>query len=269
MDKDLRKTLDIYTTSLLEILKGIVEGVYVTGSIALEAYYKGKSDIDFTVVVSRNLNDTEIKDIYNLHKRIENLYPKLVMEGHYITADVLGKLPNEVNPVPVYYGGKLKPASFEGINMVTWFTLRRYGVTLYGKSTDQLNFEVDINLLKEKMHENLNTYWANWNNSIRKLLSINGLSSLFSEKIEWGILGISRLYYTFMENDITSKDKAGEYAMNCTPKAYNRILKEAIRLRKGTGNRCYFTVFRRRREAISYIDFMIHECNRVFQEELT
>lgn len=104
-----------------------------------------------------------------------------------------------------------------------------------------------------------------WNNRIRMLFSLNGLSALFSESIEWGVLGISRLYYTFMENDIASKDKAGEYALSCTLPMYTRIIKEALRVRRGTGHRNYLSVLKRRRDAIRYIDYMIQECNRVFK----
>ncbi len=228
MDNDLREVMEHYVSGLLEIFQGLVDGVYLTGSIALGAYHKGKSDIDFTTVLSIKLQDNEMKDVLSLHKRVESLYPKLVMEGHYVTADVLGKLPSEIEPVPVYYEGTLNPMSYEGINLVTWFTLKKYGVTLYGMPSSHLDFDVDINLLKKKMHENLNTYWVNWNNRIRMLFSLNGLSALFSESIEWGVLGISRLYYTFMENDIASKDKAGEYALSCTLPMYTRIIKEAL-----------------------------------------
>lgn len=263
MDNDLREIMEYYVSGLLEIFQGLVEGVYLTGSIALGAYHKGKSDIDFTTVLSRKLQVNEMKDILSLHKRIESLYPKLVMEGHYVTADVLGKLPSEIEPVPVYYEGALNPMSYEGINLVTWFTLKKYGVTLYGMPSSHLDFDVDINLLKKKMHENLNTYWVNWNNRTRKLLSLNGLSALCHESIEWGVLGISRLYYTFMENDIASKNKAGEYALSCTPPTYTRIIKEALRVRKGTVKRNYFSVLKRRRDAIRYIDYMIQECNRI------
>ena len=87
MDNDLREAMGHYVFGLLEIFQGLVEGVYLTGSIALGAYHKGKSDIDFTTVLSRKIQDNEMKDILSLHKRIESLYPKLVMEGHYVTAD--------------------------------------------------------------------------------------------------------------------------------------------------------------------------------------
>lgn len=116
-----------------------------------------------------------MKDILSLHKRIESLYPMLVMEGHYVTVDVLEKLPSEIEPVPVYYGSVL----------------------------------------------------------IRSLM----------KKSTW-------------------------YALSCTPPMYTRIIKEALRVRRGTGHRDYFSVVKRRRDAICYIDYMIQECNRVFKEGL-
>lgn len=68
------------------------------------------------------------------------------------------------------------------------------------------------------MRDNLNSYWLKWVNSCRRFTSIGYIALLVSLKtIEWGVLGVSRLYYTFNEKNITSKVGAGEYALKTVP----------------------------------------------------
>ncbi|MDZ5016954.1 DUF4111 domain-containing protein, partial [Clostridium perfringens] len=63
--------------------------------------------------------------------------------------------------------------------------------------------------------------------------------------IEWGVLGVSRLYYTFKERDITSKIGAGEYALQNLPERWHKIINESMRLRKGNKKSFYNSIFER------------------------
>ena len=52
----------------------------------------------------------------------------------------------------------------------------------------------------------MNAYWLHWMKSCEKFPSIRYIGSFVSlGMIEWGVLGVSRLYYTFKERDMTSK----------------------------------------------------------------
>jgi hypothetical protein len=117
------------------------------------------------------------------------------------------------------------------------------------------------------MKENINTYWQNWVNACRRFPSMRYISIYISLKtIEWGVLGISRLYFTFLEMDITSKVGAGEYALRTVPQRWHKIIKEAMRLRKNNKKSYYNSVFKRRRDALGYIDYIIQESNKLFEK---
>ncbi|WP_253198587.1 aminoglycoside adenylyltransferase domain-containing protein [Clostridium estertheticum] len=85
--------------------------------------------------------------------------------------------------------------------------------------------------------------------------------------IEWGVLGVSRLYYTFKERDMTSKVGAGEYILQKVPQRWHKVINEAMRLRKGNPKSYYKSIFERRVDVLSYIDFIIQESNNLFNDK--
>ncbi|MDZ7543792.1 DUF4111 domain-containing protein, partial [Clostridium perfringens] len=123
-------------------------------------------------------------------------------------------------------------------------------------------------ILIDEMRNNHNTYWINWINDCRKLTSMKYIGLLVSlNMIEWGVLGISRLYYSFKERDITSKIGAGEYALQNVPERWHKIINESMRLRKGNKKSYYNSIFERRNDALIYINYIIQESNELFNEK--
>ncbi|MCZ3365961.1 aminoglycoside adenylyltransferase domain-containing protein [Methanobacterium veterum] len=84
---------------------------------------------------------------------------------------------------------------------------------------------------------------------------------LFGQKVEWGVLGISRLYYTMYEMDIVSKYEAGKYVLEGVPPDFEKILKEALRIRKGESKSYYSSPFKRRKDTLSFMWYMIPQFN--------
>ncbi|MEQ2527667.1 aminoglycoside adenylyltransferase domain-containing protein [Bacillaceae bacterium CLA-AA-H227] len=129
-----------------------------------------------------------------------------------------------------------------------------------------MKYTVDFDILINKMRNNLKTYWLNWVNACRRFPSIGYIALFVSPKaIEWGILGISRLYYTFNGRDITSKVGASEYALQTVPQKWHKIIKESMRLRKDNKNSFYNSIFERRNDALGYMDYIIQEINGLFE----
>jgi hypothetical protein len=81
--------------------------------------------------------------------------------------------------------------------------------------------------------------------------------------IEWGVLGVTRLFYTFKEKDMTSKLGAGEYALQTVPEKWHKIINEAMRPRKNNTKSYYKCIFERRNDALAYMDYVIEESNRI------
>lgn len=136
------------------------------------------------------------------------------------------------------------------------------GITILGPESSELPIEVDFDLLLTKMHQNLNSYWKNWITKSSKLFSLASLALFFKkESVEWGVLGITRLYYTFREKKITTKLGAGEYALEDVPAKWHKIIQESIHVRKGIVKSLYFSKMRRKKEVLEYMQFILEECN--------
>ncbi|NMC80930.1 MAG: DUF4111 domain-containing protein [Chloroflexi bacterium] len=262
MTEKLNAILDLYADSLQRQLGDDLIGIYLTGSIALGGYHENKSDMDFTTLVRKPLPGNALPLIKNVHRDVRNRYPQSKLEGHYITMHELGKNPEEIEPVVTYHDGKLEKG-YRGINMVTWFTLKKYGVTVWGLPVKELALDVTENNLLSYVSENVNSYWARWLLDTKKLFSPKGIYALTDKSIEWGVLGISRMVYTLSEKDVTSKDKVVTYALEHTPRNHHKILNEAHCIRTGNNRREYQSSLKRRKDMIEFMEYMIRTCNRL------
>lgn len=261
----LPEDVEIVLKDYLEIvnakLPDLIEAFYIVGSIVLNDYCKGKSDIDFVSIIKRDMTSDEMKIIEEIHGEINSKYPEIVLDGSYVTPQQLGKLDKDVGPV-IYFDGKVKYDCKSGnVGILTWFMLKKYGITITGKPPEYYINHIDVKDLVSYVHLNANTYWAEWTEKASKRLSLDGILTLFGRKVEWGVLGICKLYYTMHERDIVSKYKAGEYALNRIPSNFERILKEAMRIRKNEAKSYYKSPFRRRKDTIQFMRYMINQFN--------
>lgn len=82
-----------------------------------------------------------------------------------------------------------------------------YGITIKGSNIKDSCYTVEWDIFINNMRENLKTYWLNWWSNCKRFPSIDNLGLLFSlSMVEWGVLSVSSLYYTFKEKDITFKN---------------------------------------------------------------
>ncbi|MBI1926586.1 DUF4111 domain-containing protein [Candidatus Poribacteria bacterium] len=79
--------------------------------------------------------------------------------------------------------------------------------------------------------------------------------------IQWAVLGVLRQFYTFQENQITTKRKAGEYALSCVPTHWHRLIQEAINLRARSKKSLYRLRVIRTIDAVSFLRYIIRSCN--------
>ncbi|MEA4831307.1 hypothetical protein SDC9_70337 [bioreactor metagenome] len=263
MQENLQLALTEFSKETQRLFGDELVGIYLTGSIALGSYHYRKSDIDFTVLVRSPLSDDYFKHLEDLHKELVVAFPHQKFEGHYISNNDLGKQPNEIQPVFTIHDAKLSK-SHHDINSVTWFTLKNYGITVWGTPASELDLNISTEDLSKYVIENLNSYWSYWLFSTKKPLSIKWLYALHHSSIEWGVMGVCRMFYTLFEQDVASKDNATKYTLSHVPDKYKRILREAIYIRTGQGKRQYYSPLIRMYDMINFLEYMIHECNRIY-----
>src|SRR5690606_39088415 len=79
---------------------------------------------------------------------------------------------------------------------------------------------------------------------------------------QWVITRTLRQYYTFCENDITSKLGAGEYGLKHFPQ-YNKIIQEALNIRRKLKGSLYPRPIHRALDAERFLKFIIEQCNQI------
>ncbi|WP_028544060.1 aminoglycoside adenylyltransferase domain-containing protein [Paenibacillus taiwanensis] len=252
--------LKLYMELIDEVQPGLLEGLYIYGSVAMGDYSLQLSDIDFIAITRQRMGNEHILAVEEVHRKVRRAYKKPNLNGIYITWAELGKRAEEVEPFPYYCEERMHHAGYFEMNLVTWYGLKTHGITLIGPTTDELPYEVSWQQLIQDMQHNLQTYWKSWIKRSRYVLKDRLGLYLFRSQVEWGVLGISRLYYTFKEQDITSKRLAGQYALRVVPEQWHPIIKDAIAYREGIRGSSYRSRAIRKADALSYMEYIISQC---------
>lgn len=249
-------------------LPNFLESYYIYGSISLGAFDSIFSDIDFIAVVKRKVKEEDINTLKKIHAHMQRKYHKTILDGMYVLNSDIESLNKSKSSCLRFNDGKFQGFNSLDRNSIDAYQLKKYGITIKGQAIRDFNYEVNFDILIDEMRNNLNTYWVNWINDCRKLTSMKYIGLFVSlNMIEWGVLGVSRLYYTFKERDITSKIGAGEYALQNVPERWHKIINESMRLRKGNKKSYYNSIFERRNDALTYINYIIQESNELFNEK--
>ncbi|MEH7609700.1 aminoglycoside adenylyltransferase domain-containing protein [Gottfriedia acidiceleris] len=264
--KEINVVLDTYLQYFDLKLPNLIDSFYLYGSITLGAFKNGFSDIDFIAVVKRKVSDADVKILREIHKDMQRKFPNTILDGWYILNEDIMSLNEEGNLCIRFNDGKFQGLNKFQKNSIDAFQLKKYGITVRGLNIDNVDISVNWDIILANMRDNLNSYWLSWLNKSKKFPTVKYLSLFISlRSIEWGILGISRLYYTFKDKDITSKVGAGEYVLEAVPKRWHKIINESMRLRTNQKKSYYKSIFTRRKDAIDYMEFMIRECNKLIR----
>lgn len=260
MSKRLDALLDRYKNEIAGIFGENLIGIYLTGSIVLDGFHEGKSDVDCTVLLRSQPNEVQVGEIRETHRALSAQYKDMPLESQYIVMDSIQRSEADTFPFYSYHGGKLTLAKFNA-NPVTWFTLKKYGHTLTGTPAADINIPITIDDVKNYVKDNVNSYWADKLQRLQKPFSAARIYALTDQAVEWCTCGISRMYYTLHENDIASKDRAAEYGLTQLPSSFHRILKEALHIRTRKESRQYGSRYKRRKELIEYMSYLIKTIN--------
>jgi hypothetical protein len=248
--------LDTYKARIHELFTDELVGIYLTGSIVFGEFYEGKSDVDLTVLLKSPLDIDSVESVKKIHQDISAKYKNITLDSQYISVDNIGKSEANTQPFYSYHENKISLGKHNA-HAVTWFSLKNHGITVTGMPVTDLDIAATADDIKSYVKGNVNSYWKNWLDTARKPFTQKSLSALTSWSIEWCVCGLTRMYFTMMEGDIASKGKAVEYGLAYLPESTHKILKEALRIRKGENGRIYNSRFIRRKDMIGYMDYLI------------
>ncbi|GGE03127.1 aminoglycoside adenylyltransferase domain-containing protein [Paenibacillus nasutitermitis] len=246
-----------------------LEGIYLHGSIALNAYIPNSSDIDLIVTLNRPLTESDTRYLEDIHREIAKKYRKPVLDGCYLLKSDL-QLQAETGSRPYFNLGKVswKPFIFDPIS--GWI-LREKGICITGPGIESFNLPADPKLLVDYVMANMNSYWAK---RIKRNEHLVRYAFLFPNKlidweIQWTVLGISRQYYTLREKDIVSKAEAGRYSLDQMPQEWHPLIQEAIRIRERSKDHvANYSKKKRVQVLIRFMKYTLERSNQEWNSEI-
>jgi hypothetical protein len=250
-----QQVLNTYISLINDALPGLLTGLYLHGSVALGAYDPGLSDIDCIAITSRRCNPSDIETLRVVHYTLIERYPQAQLEGSYLQRQDLGGSKATIPPHPHIHDGIVHASGYHDINAVTWWVLKNRGIAVLGPAPETFALQIDWDDLLVKMHDNLNTYWARFTTTPRRMAWL-----LDDYGIQWTVLGVLRQFYAFRERTITSKTAAGTYALAHTPRQWHRLIQEAINIRIGSHASLYQFRIERAIQARAFLQLIIAAC---------
>ncbi|WP_165763880.1 nucleotidyltransferase domain-containing protein [Halalkalibacter urbisdiaboli] len=251
---DIEIFVHAFTDELTYKFNDVIQGVYLYGSIALGAFNENKSDIDFIVLLKRELTNEELQNLKTCHSYLRKQKWGKRLDGMYLYYKDIGKLNHHITPYPYCSNGKIKLGHWD-VNNITWWLLKNHGIQIMGPSISSLNVKVEWNNLFETMSYNINQYW--YQKSKKPYLF------LFSDMVEFAVTTLCRIIYSLNNEAIISKDAAVKYVLYTFPDKWELLLRETIRIREFTNKHSlYSSKLKRANDCKEFIKYAHKYCNQ-------
>ncbi len=199
----MKNTIDAMANEIIRIMDGDVYGIWLYGSVVMDDFRPGWSDIDFVALTCGEISETRAEQLLTLRQQMlekepDNPYYRSFEGGMLSLDSFINKKPNRV----VYWGTSGQRITdryyFDSFSIKV---LLENGRLLCGEDVrDQLTMPTYFELRK-----NIESHLI----SIRQYAHLSG-NSLYS--FGW-MLDISRCLYTLRTGKIIAKTAAGEWAL--------------------------------------------------------
>jgi predicted nucleotidyltransferase len=212
---------------LVELVRGAREnlgenfvGAYLQGSFAVGDADE-HSDVDFLVVVERELSGDEQRKLQSLQERLFTLPSQWAqhLEGSYVPRENLRRLDPERRPWFYFDNGAIKPAldNHDNTAVVRW-SLRERGVTLAGPHPKTLVDPVSADDLRADALWALNE-WEAWVPTLER----------WSARLQpEAVLAHCRILHTVDAGRVGTKPEAAEWALDNVDEPWRPLIRQAL-----------------------------------------
>ncbi|HKY68714.1 MAG TPA: nucleotidyltransferase domain-containing protein [Acidimicrobiales bacterium] len=168
---DVEHAVRRYLRLVDRLLPGRIVGFHLIGSVALGAYRRGRSDIDFVATVDGDLSPADLRRLRIVHVAsgvrsgsralaARNLSLPGTCNGVFVRADDLTRPVTEIVPLASHTGHEFHAGRGFDVNPVQWTTLARHGVAVRGLEPSRLGLDPQPDLLRRWNLDNLTGYWV-------------------------------------------------------------------------------------------------------------
>lgn len=262
-------TVDSYLQRVRSHAPGMVDGVYLTGSVALGDVHPGRSDVDVVTVLRARPDAEGLRALADLHEGLalpDRRDPawdrtRARFDGWYLTWDDLAAAPA---PGVTLGLRALDRRLFRGPGWVPpallWHELAEHALHVAGPSLEGRVAVPGPEAVRASCRQTLDRQWVPWWQRTAKTASAAGLGALGPLAPATGVLGVARIRYTLETGRVTSKCGGGEWALDTMHPRWRRILTEALRVRHRPDRpSLYRSPWQRRRDALAFVDAVLTE----------
>ena len=222
MNNDLNVSISKMQNEINAILQDNVLAIYIYGSIVLEDFKLGWSDIDLLVLTKNSIDENVAKKLLTLRQEMLKKEPKnkfyRSFEGAMLS---LNGFANQIKENVVYWGTK-------GEKIKETYKLDSFSIKELIENGILLQGEDVRNQFKTPTYEDLKNDIKYHYETIREHAKSTG-RNLYS--FGW-VLDISRCLYTLKTGEIISKTKAGVWALKNNLCPDKNALKFVLKVRK-------------------------------------
>jgi hypothetical protein len=210
-----------------ELLPGLVEGLYLHGSLGFGEWYDGRSDVDYVAVLSHRPDTAATQALGELHDDLAETFPRPPLDGPHVTWEDLARSSYDCPDVPCTLDGAFRVGRVD-LHPVTWHELARHAVTVRGPEPARVRVHADEHELRTYAAGTLEDYWTA---RIEKLRNAPEDQAPGAETVAWFVLGTSRLHHLLATHTLTSKTGAGHYAVAAFGQRWRPLVSEALAVR--------------------------------------
>jgi hypothetical protein len=230
---DVATALGTYLEIVDSCAPGLVEGLYVVGSFALDDWQPQSSDIDIVAVMAEAATDQDAGSLLTAHALLAEQQPRPFVDGLYLAWGDLTTPPMALHRPWTLEGRFHHDGDCFELNPITWYVLATYGVTVRGPTVDRLGVYVDVDARTRFVVENLRDYWQPLGERVVRECGSDPSATFDASLFEWCALGALRLHATAFTGDVISKTAAGLRGLQLAPDSTHDALSLAIAIRSG------------------------------------
>jgi hypothetical protein len=221
---DVNAILADLLTAVQSILGEQFIGLYLYGSLALDAFNPQRSDIDFVVVTADALTEEMVAMLAAMHAQISASDSRwaIELEGAYIPAAALRRYVRERDCHPHIDRGhneRLEVKQLDSDWVIQRYVLREHGLTLAGPPICDLIDPISPDDLRQATLQILHDWW-------RPMLTDPKYLDSAGYRV-YAVLTMCRMLYTLQLGGVVSKPAGVQWALEVVGSRFIPLIKQA------------------------------------------
>jgi hypothetical protein len=219
--QEVNEFLEQLLTNQQTLLGKYFVGLYLGGSVALDAFNPTTSDLDFLTITTGPLPSETISDLEHLHRQLYAMPSRWgrKLDGSYVPQMVVRHWTASHPPCPFVEGDEFQVTN-QGSAVIQRHIIREHGVTIVGPNPHDLIDPVSENEMCNALHDMTETW-------LRPELD-NPLWITQTHNQPFAILTMCRSLYVLEHGDVASKVVAGRWAQKVLGKPWVEPIEWAL-----------------------------------------